>query len=373
MAEERIQRRLAAILAADVAGYSRLMEEDEGATLAALKARRRDVLGPLLTEYNGRLVKVMGDGVLVEFASAVNATRCAIDLQKRFAEANEGLPEARRLVLRIGINVGDVMVEGHDLYGNGVNVAARLEKLADPGRICVSRSVYDQVKRKLESGFDELGPQAVKNIAEPVHVYRVRSESDQAPQERPLPPPKSSIAVLPFTSMGTDPEQETFADGLTEDLTTDLSRTPGLFVIARNSTFAYKGKSVDARRIANDLGVRYLLEGSARCAGERVRVNAQLIDAVGGGHLWAERFDRGLEDIFAVQDEITRKIVEALVGWLTTPAGCKSVAAYGRCMRARAPTDHSPQAARETLLPRKRRSRPVLASVRRAATPAYGR
>jgi TolB-like protein len=292
----------------------------------------------------------MGDGVLVEFASAVDAVQCAVDLQRSFFRANEALPESRHIALRIGINLGDVMVEGSDLYGDGVNIAARLEALADPNGICVSRSIYEQVKNKVAIGFDDLGPQPVKHIAEPVHVYRVHHELQEKTKHEALPlPSKPSIAVLPFTYTGSDPEQEAFADGLVEDLITDLSRNAGLFVIARNSTFAYKGKAIDARRIARDLGVRYLLEGSARRAAGRVRINAQLIDAIGGGHLWAERFDRNLEDIFAVQDEVTAKIVEALVGRLSAPPRSrpKSIEAYNLCVRARILTDESPQAARE--------------------------
>ncbi len=359
MVDARIQRRLAAVLAADVVGYSRLMEEDESETMAALKARRKDVLQPVVKRHQGRVFKLTGDGVLVEFSSAVNAVQCAIDLQQAMAAANRELPPARGIVLRIGINLGDVIVEGSDLYGDGVNVAARLEGLAEPGGICVSRSVYDQVKRKVEVGFDELGPHAVKNISEPLHVYSVRSQvsatrerdgSDQQPLRLPAKP---SIAVLPFTNMSNDSDQESFADGLTEDLITDLSRNAGLFVIARNSTFAYKGKSVDARRVAQDLGVRYLLQGSARRAAGRVRINVQLIDAVGGSHLWAERFDRSLEDIFAVQDEVTGKIVEALVGRLAGPPPRKrpkSLEAYDLCVRARILNDQSPQAAQEAYL-----------------------
>jgi TolB-like protein/class 3 adenylate cyclase len=345
MAEERAQRRLAAILAADVVGYSRLIEQNEANTLVTLKERRRTILVPLVTHHHGRIVKVMGDGVLVEFGSAVNAVACAVELQNRMAEANNGLSEDQKIVLRVGINLGDVIVDGGDLYGDGVNVAARLQSLAAPEDICVSGSVYDQVKRKLDFGYDELGPQTMKNIAEPVLVYRVWAPSSTTqeyygPAEKPaLPlPAKPSIAVLPFINMSNDPEQETFVDGLTEDLITDLSRTTGLFVIARNSTFAYKGRSVDARRIARDLGVRYLLEGSARRAAGRVRINVQLIDAIGGDHLWAERFDRSLEDIFAVQDEVTGTIVEALVGRLTAqPARNKpaNLEAYELCVRAR--------------------------------------
>ena len=356
MTEKRTQRRLAAILAADVVGYSRLMEQDEAGTLAALKARRNEVLVPTVAQHNGRVVKVMGDGVLVEFSSAVDAVQCAVTLQEEFTAANQGTAEALQIVLRIGINLGDVIVEGSDLYGDGVNVAARLEGLAEPGHIYVSGSVYEQVKRKLPSSFDELGSYTVKNITEPVHVYRVRTQSTgpavAEPQALPLPT-KPSIAVLPFTNMSTDPDHEPFADGLTEDLITDLSRNVGLFVIARNSTFAYKGKSVDVRRIARELGVRYVLEGSARRAAGRVRINVQLIDAIGGGHMWAERFDRNLEDIFAVQDEVTAKIVEALVGRLVaapTRNRPKSLEAYDLCVRARILTEVSPQASQEAYL-----------------------
>jgi len=353
MTDEPAQRRLAAILAADVVGYSRLMEQDEAGTLSALKTRRRDIFNPLVARHGGRVVKLMGDGALVEFSSAVAAVRCAVELQKGFTEANGSFSEVRHIVLRIGINLGDVLIEGDDLYGDGVNVAARLEKLADAGGICVTQSVHDQVKRKLGVEFEDLGPQTIKNVADPVVVFRVRQEqSGQGPARLALPS-KPSIAVLPFASMSVDPDQEAFADGLTEDLITDLSRQPGLFVIARNSTFAYKGKSLDARRIANDLGVRYLLEGSARRASERVRINVQLIDAVGGGHMWAERFDRGLEDIFSVQDEVTAKIVEALVGRLTMPPALKrpkSIEAYDLCVRARILHELSPQDARESFL-----------------------
>ena len=356
MTEKRAQRRLAAILAADVVGYSRLMEQDEAGTLAALKARRNEVLVPTVAQHNGRVVKLMGDGVLVEFGSAVDAVECAVELQKAFTGANQDVPEDQRIAIRIGINLGDVIVEGSDLFGDGVNVAARLEGLAEPGRIYVSGSVYEQVKRKLPSSFDELGSHTVKNITEPVFVYRVRTQSTgpavAEPQALPLPT-KPSIAVLPFTNMSTDPEHEPFADGLTEDLITDLSRNVGLFVIARNSTFAYKGKSVDVRRIARELGVRYLLEGSARRAAGRVRINVQLIDAIGGGHIWADRFDRNLEDIFAVQDEVTAKIVEALVGRLVAQPPRnrpKSMAAYDLCVRGRTlitMSTGSPEAVRE--------------------------
>ncbi|MGO4624405.1 adenylate/guanylate cyclase domain-containing protein [Ensifer sp. 2YAB10] len=356
MAEERIQRRLAAIVVADVVGYSRLMEEDEVGTLAILKERRATILQPLVRAHGGRIVKVMGDGVLLEFASAVNALSGTIELQRKMADANASLPAARRIVLRIGINLGDVVIDGSDLYGDGVNIAARLQGLADPGAIYVSAAIRDQVNRKLVLNFDDLGPTSLKNIAEPVHVYRLCSES--APNCRegqsalPLPA-KPSIAVLPFTNFSGDPEQDVFTDGLTEDLITDLSRNPGLFVIARHSTFAYKGKSPDLRSVARELGVRYILEGSARRAGGRVRINVQLIDAAGGDHLWAERFDRNLEDIFAVQDEVGDKIVEALVGRFAQPPARKrpkSLEAYDLCVRGRSlisAFNSSPEALRE--------------------------
>jgi TolB-like protein/Tfp pilus assembly protein PilF len=346
-------RRLAAILVADVVGYSRLMEADETGTLAALKQRREAILGPMVRAHGGRVVKFMGDGVLVEFASAVKAVEAALELQRRMAEANEPLPEDRRIVLRIGINLGDVIGDGSDIYGDGVNIAARLEALAQPGGICISAKVHEETRGKIDVTFEHAGEQQLKNIVAPVKIYR-HSPGAQQGKASALPiPNKASIAVLPFTSMSNDPEQETFADGLTEDLITDLSRNAGLFVIARNSSFAYKGKSVDVRQIAHGLGVRYLLEGSARRAAGRVRINVQLIDAAGSGHVWAERFDRNLEDIFAVQDEVTAKIVEALIGRLTAlPVRNrpKSMEAYDLCVRARILTEHSPQAAREAHL-----------------------
>ncbi|WP_065375814.1 adenylate/guanylate cyclase domain-containing protein [Ensifer adhaerens] len=356
MAEEHVKRRLAAIVVADVVGYSRLMEMDEVATLAVLKERRAKILQPVVRAHGGRIVKVMGDGVLVEFTSAVNALSGAIELQRRMADANASLPEAQRIVLRIGINLGDVVVDGSDLYGDGVNIAARLQSLAEPGAIYVSAGIHDQVKRKLALGYDDLGPKSLKNIAEEVHVYRV-SEAEAAKDhaEKPeLPlPTRPSVAVLPFTNLSGEVEYDVFADGLTEDLITDLSRNAGLFVIARHSIFAYKGKSVDVRLIARELGVRYLVEGSARRAAGRVRINVQLIDAVGGDHLWAERFDRSLEDIFGVQDEVTDKIVEALIGRLAgSPSRNrpKSLEAYDLCVRGRSlisAFNSSPEALRE--------------------------
>ncbi len=352
MAEERARRRLAAILAADVVGYSRLMEQDEAGTLAALKERRKGVLEPLVAQHQGRIVKVMGDGVLVEFASAVNAVGCAVELQKRMAAPNEALTEDRRIVLRIGINLGDVVVEGGDLYGEGVNVAARLQELADPGTIVVSAKLHDEVHRRLNLAFEDAGEQRLKNVSSPLRIYRIAGgDKGAAAAAAALAlPTKPSIAVLPYTNMSSDPEQEVFVDGLTEDLITELSRAAGLFVIARHSTFAYKGKAADVRRIARDLGVRYLVEGSARRAAGRVRINVQLIDALGGDHVWAERFDRSLEDIFAVQDEVTGKIAEALVGRLTAPPARKrptSLEAYDLCVRARRLTGISPQATHE--------------------------
>ena len=321
MSEQTPRRRLAAILAADVVGYSRLMGKDEAGTLAALKARRKEVLEPLVALHRGRVFKIAGDGVLVEFASAVHAVQCAIDLQQGMSATNAELPAERRIVLRIGVNLGDVMVEGSDLYGDGVNIAARLEGIADPGGILVSGSAYDQVKNKIDTGFEDLGSRSLKNIGEIVRVYQPRL--DRAAEVRPALtlPDKPSIAVLPFENLSADQEQAYFADGLTDDLITDLSKVPSLFVIARNSSFAYKGRATDIRQIARELGVRYVLEGSARRAGGRVRINAQLIDAAAAGHIWAERFDRDLADIFAVQDEVIGKIVSALAGTLPSAHG----------------------------------------------------
>ena len=315
MAAARIQRRLAAILAADVVGYSRLMEADEAGTLAALRAHRKELIDPKIAEHGGRTVKLMGDGALVEFASVVDAVECAVAIQRAIAELNAGIPEDRQIVFRIGINVGDIIIEGEDIYGDGVNVAARLEGIADSGGITISEDAWRQVQGKVASNFIDLGPQSLKNIARPVRVYRVElgAGSVTRPTAPALASPdKPSIAVLAFQNMSGDPEQEYFADGITEDVITDLSKVSGLLVIARNSSFAYKGKTVDIRVVARELGVRSVLEGSIRRAGDRVRITAQLIDAETGGHLWADRFDRGLSDVFAVQDEVTRRIVDAL-------------------------------------------------------------
>jgi TolB-like protein len=314
MAEERVQRRLAAILAADVVGYSRLMEQDEAGTLTTLKARRRGVLEPLIARYEGRTFKVTGDGVLVEFASAVNAVQCAVELQQAMAAANGGQPADHHIVLRIGVNLGDVMVEGSDLYGDGVNIAARLQALAEPGGILVSGTAHDHVGKKLKVGFEDLGAEALKNIAQPVHAYRVAgTPAVSAAASRPTTD-KPTIAVLPFSNMSGDPEQEYFSDGITEDIITELSHNHGLLVIARNSSFQYRDKAIDVKRVGRELGVHYIVEGSVRRSGEHIRITAQLIDAATSGHLWAHRYDRALRDIFAIQDEVVAAIVGTVVG-----------------------------------------------------------
>jgi len=316
MAEKRAQRRLAAILAADVVGYSRLMEQDEAGTLAALKARRNDILVPVVAQHNGRVVKVMGDGVLVEFGSAVDAVQCAVELQKAFAGANEGVAEAQRIILRIGINIGDVIVEGQDIYGDGVNVAARLEAMAEPGGILVSATVYDHVSGKLELAFENFGEHTFKNIAKPVRVYRAGTGGNNNPTALPLgtTQEKPSIAVLPFVNMSGDPEQEYFSDGITEDIITELSRFRQLLVIARNSSFVFKGKPVDVGEIGRKLGVQYLVEGSIRKSGDRIRITAQLINTIDGTHVWADRYDKELKDLFSVQDEVTHTVAATLIG-----------------------------------------------------------
>jgi TolB-like protein/Tfp pilus assembly protein PilF len=316
MAEERVQRRLAAILAADVVGYSRLMERDETGTLAILKARRKDVLEPLVARHQGRVFKVTGDGVLVQFGSAVDAVQCAIDLQQAMAASSEDLPDDNRIVLRIGINLGDVILEGSDLYGDGVNIAARLEAMAEPGGILVSGAAYDQVKNKVGAGFDDLGVQSLKNIQERVRVYRITGTPRVSTTAPDLVSGESSIAVLPFVNMSGDPGQQYFSDGITEDIITELSRFRQLRVVARNSSFRYRGEDVDVVRVGRELDVQYLVEGSVRRLGDRVRVTAQLIDAVSGHHLWAERFDRKQEELFDVQDQVVRTIASTLMGRL---------------------------------------------------------
>ncbi len=322
MTEAKVTRRLAAILAADMVGYSRLMGADEVGTIARQKALHREAIDPAIAEHGGRVFKTTGDGLLVEFPSVVDAVSCAVAVQTNLAGHEADRPEEGRMRYRIGINLGDIVIEGDDILGDGVNIAARLETLAEAGGICISGDVYRQVRNKLDLEFEDLGERRVKNIAEPVRTYRVALAATggkpAAPAgDRPALPDKPSIAVLPFTNMSQDPEQEYFADGITEDIITDLSKISGLFVIARNSTFAYKGQSPDLRQVSRELGVRYVLEGSVRKAGGRVRINAQMIDGPTGGHLWAERYDRDLEDIFAVQDEVTLNIVEALKVQLT--------------------------------------------------------
>jgi len=310
---ERTNRRLAAILAADVAGYSRLMGADEEGTLAALKAIRRELGDPMIAEHRGRIVKATGDGVLVEFASVVDAVRCAVAVQEGMAARNADVPAERRIEFRIGINLGDIISDDNDIYGDGVNVAARLEALAEPGGICVSRVVHDQVRDKLDVPFDDQGDKQVKNIARPVHVFRVRMT---APVQEARPalalPDKPSLAVLPFQNMSGDPEQEYFADGMVEEITTAIARLPWLFVIARNSAFTYKGRAVDVKQVARELGVRYVLEGSVRKAGNRVRITGQLIDTATGAHIWADRFDGALDDIFELQDQVASSVAGAI-------------------------------------------------------------
>jgi len=319
-----LERRLAAILAADVVGYSRLMGEDEAGTLARLKALRKELVQPKITERRGRTVKLMGDGLLAEFPSVVEAVQCAVDIQREVAEREPDISDERRIWLRMGVNLGDIIVEGSDIYGDGVNVAARLEALAEPGGVCVSGTVFDHVKGKIGLDFSDLGEQQVKNIGQPVRVYGIPLDSWAEASDgaatiagRPVGlelPDKPSIAVLPFTNMSGDPEQEYFSDGITEDIITELSRFPELFVIARNSAFVFKGEATDIKDTANKLGVRYVVEGSVRKAGKRVRITAQLIDAEAGGHIWADRYDRELDDIFEVQDDVVRAIVTVLPG-----------------------------------------------------------
>ncbi|MGI9520908.1 MAG: adenylate/guanylate cyclase domain-containing protein [Hyphomicrobiaceae bacterium] len=363
-----MERRLAAILFADVVGYSRLMSEDEAGTLAALKAHRGELFLPKEAQYHGRTIKLMGDGVLMEFASVVDAVAFAVEIQFAMQQRNADIPEERRITYRIGINLGDIIVEGDDIYGDGVNITARLENVAEPGGVCISRPVHTQIKGKLDLNFEHLGKVAIKNIPEPVTVFRVMldhkaaalvtsivEEAGVKPKvlwwramaiavvivalaggglfwwhpwapgfestmiERPslTLPRKPSIAVLPFTDMSRDPEQTYFADGITDDLITDLSKVSGLFVIARNSVFRYKNKTVKLGQVAEELGVRYVLEGSVRRSGNEVRINAQLIDTATGGHVWAERYDGSLDDIFGLQDTVARKIVSILAVQLT--------------------------------------------------------
>jgi TolB-like protein len=310
---ERIERRLAAILAADVAGYSRLMGADEAGTLAQLKAHRRALIDAKINEHRGRIVKTTGDGMLMEFPSVVDAMRCAVEVQREMVERNADLPQEKRIEFRIGINVGDIIIDGDDIHGDGVNVAARLEALAEPGGICVSLNVRDQVRDKLDIAFEDAGEQQLKNIARSVRVYRVEISGAVAKARPALAlPEKPSIAVLPFQDMSGGADQEYFADGMVEEIITALSRMRWLFVIARNSSFTYKGRAVDVKQVGRELGVRYVLEGSVRKTASRVRITGQLIDASTGAHLWADRFDGGLEDIFDLQDRVTTSVIGAI-------------------------------------------------------------
>jgi TolB-like protein/Flp pilus assembly protein TadD len=321
MGEDRVERRLAAILAGDVAGYSRLMGANDEGTLHDLKVHRKELVDPKITEHRGRIVKTTGDGILVEFVSVVDAVRCAVDIQRGMGERNADVPVDKRIQFRIGINVGDIIIDGGDIFGDGVNVAARLETLADPGGIMVSSVVHEQVRDKLSFGFEDMGEQIVKNIARPVSVHRIRlaevapaaaKSTSAAKRQESVVSDRPSIAVLPFANMSGDPEQEFFADGITEDIITGLSKLRWFFVIARNSSFTYKGEAVDVKRAARELGVRYILEGSVRKGGNRVRITAQLVDAATGNHIWADRYDGELADVFALQDEITKKVVAAI-------------------------------------------------------------
>jgi TolB-like protein/class 3 adenylate cyclase len=310
-------RRLAAILAADVVGYSRLMGEDEAGTAKAVR-ERREAATPIVREFGGRLVKTMGDGILLEFPSVVAAVECAIAIQKQMVERNAGVPEGKRVLYRMGVNVGDVLIEGDDILGDGVNIAARLESIAEPGGICISGSAYDQVRGRVEADFTDLGEQSLKNIARPVRAYAVNTGSDGAASQlrdftrEKSGPPRLSFVVLPFANLGGEPEQEYFVDGVTESLTTDLSRITGSFVIARNTAFTYKGKPFDVKQIGRELNVRYVLEGSVQRSGNRLRVSVQLIDTETGAHLWAERFDKPMADLFEMQDEIVNRLASQL-------------------------------------------------------------
>jgi adenylate cyclase len=332
MSGERVERRLAAIMAGDIAGYSRLMGVDEEGTLRDLKELRASFLHPKIAEHRGRIVKTTGDGVLIEFPSVVDAVRCAVEIQRGMAERAAAAPTDRRIDLRMGINIGDIIIDNDDIYGDGVNVAARLEALAEPGSICVSRVVRDQVRDKLDFAFEDLGDHSVKNIARPVRVFRVvmadgraalvvtpgvqttpaAAARVQATADIPALSDRTSIAVLPFQNMSGDQEQEYFVDGIVEDIITGLSRIKWLVVVARNSSFVYKGRAVDIKQASRELGVRYVLEGSLRKAGNRVRITGQLIEAATGTHVWAQRYDRALDDIFEVQDEITLNVIGAI-------------------------------------------------------------
>ena len=350
MAEKRVVRRLAAIFAADMVAYSRLMEADEEGTISRQREHRRALIDPTIAKHSGRIVKTTGDGLLVEFASVVDAVRCAVEVQQAMARREAGVPEERRIRYRVGVNIGDIVIDGDDILGDGVNIAARLEGLAPSGGICIARSAHDQVRDKLEISFEDLGEIAVKNISRPVQVFRVLLDDDPSPKAGAdsarsglAPSDNPSIAVLAFQNMSADPEQEYFADGIAEDIITELSKFREFVVIARNSSFTYKGSAVDIKQVARDLGVRYVLEGSVRKVGQRVRITGQLIDAETGSHVWAERYDRTLEDIFAVQDEITQSIIGAIAPGIVSAEvqraqrkGAGQLDAWGCVMRAHA-------------------------------------
>jgi TolB-like protein/class 3 adenylate cyclase len=317
LTDERVERRLAAVLAADVAGYSRLMGVDEVGTLSALKAVRREIVDPAIAAHKGRIVKTTGDGMLVEFASAVDAVSCAIEMQGKMAEQAGSAPQ--KIAFRIGINIGDIIIEGDDIFGDGVNVAARVENECEPGGVCLSGNAFEQVRSKTDFVFDDLGEKSLKNIDRPVRLYAARRSGQKATAaplseiKTPLPlPDKPSIAVLPFQNMSGDPEQDYFADGMVEEIITALSRFHWLFVIARTSSFAYKSRTVDVKQVSRELGVRYVLEGSVRKAGNRVRITGQLIDATTGAHLWADRFEGSLENVFELQDQVASGVVGAI-------------------------------------------------------------
>jgi adenylate cyclase len=319
---EGVQRKLAAIVAADVVGYSRLMGADETGTLAALRTHRSELIDPLIHRHGGRIVKTMGDGLLLEFPSVVAAVEFAIAAQTGLIERNQAVPENKAIRFRIGVHIGDIIIEDNDIFGNGVNIAARVEPLAEPDGISLSDDAYRQVRDRLDIEWEDGGEHEVKNIARPIHVWHWRRAGAPAPAPKPAAPPvrpkalelpdKPSIAVLPFDNMSGDPEQEYFADGMTEDLITDLSKISGLFVVARNSSFVFKGQLIDVRDVARKLGVRYVLEGSVRKAGSRVRINVQLIDGLSGGHLWAERIDGSVENVFELQDDVGAKVISAM-------------------------------------------------------------
>ena len=349
MASDQAKRKLAAILAADVAGYSRLMGADEAGTLARLKEYRRELIDPKNKQFRGRIVKTTGDGILIEFPSVVDAIRCSIEIQQGMRKRNADVPKEKCIEFRIGINLGDVIIDGRDLYGDGVHIAARLEGLAEPGGICISQTVLNHARGKIAFEVEDLGEQALKNIVQPIHVYRLLLGSSPGqtvprPSEPALAlPDKPSIAVLPFQNMSADPEQDYFADGVVEEIITSLSRIRWLFVIARNSSFTYKGRAIDVKQVGRELGVRYVLEGSVRKAGSRMRITAQLIDAISGAHLWADHFDGPIEDVFELQDSVALSVAGLIEPTLQAAEMLRSaqrptddLTAYDLYLRARA-------------------------------------